>query len=205
MAQWPASPVPNSIKISSIYPTIVSTAQSLKQQVRSRGGQRWKIELAYVNLLRAQLAILRAADLGLRGQFNVCTLAMISGIYDTAQGTWSGTPKVNGANQVGRTLNAKGFAIGQSGVAKADDFVQFSNDPKVYSVIADANSDGSGNAALSLEPALMQSPQDNTNIIFGTSILFTLARDNDLSEFPMRPGSAAGVFNDFSISMIERC
>lgn len=204
MAQWPTSPVPNSIKISSVYPTLVSTAQSLKQQVRSRGGQRWKIELAYVNLLRTQLAVLRAADLALRGQFNVCTLAMITGIYDTAQGTWSGTPKVNGAGQVGRTLNAKGFTPSQSGVAKADDFVQFSTDPKVYSIVADANSDGSGNAALSLEPALMQPPPDNTNIIFGTSVLFTLARDSDLSEFPMRPGSAAGVFNDFAISMVER-
>lgn len=193
------------MKISSVYPTLTSTSQSLKQQVRSRGGQRWKIELAYVNLLRSQLAVLRAFAQTMRGQFNTCSFAMPTGVDDTALGTWVGTPKVNGAGQIGRTLNAKGFTPSQSGVAKADDFLQFSGDAKVYSIVADANSDGSGNAALSIEPALMQSPTDNTNLVFGTSILFTLAADDDLTEYPMRPGSASGIFHDFSISLIERC
>ena len=196
------------MKLSSVYPTLVSTAQSLKQQVRSRGGQRWKLELAYVNLTRAQIAPIRAAVLAMRGQFNTCTFAMPSGILDAAQGTWPGVPKVNGAAQVGRSILTKGFTATQTGVAKADDFLQFAGDLKVYSVIADANSDGGGLATLSIEPALMQSPADSSNLVFGPSVLFTFAADGDLCEFPMRPGAnfsgALGV-SDYSVSLIERC
>ncbi|SRR5258708_6412963 len=200
MAQWPTSPGPSAINVRSLYPTLISTSQSLKQQARSRGGQRWKIELSYINLVRAKIAPIRAVMLAMRGQFNTCTFAMPAGSLDAAQGTWAGTPKVNGANQIGRTLNAKGFTPSQTGVAKADDFVQFSGDLKVYSVVADANSDGGGLVSLSIEPALMQSPTDNTNIIFGTSVLFTLAAETDLIEFPSRPP----FFSDFSVSLVER-
>lgn len=208
MAQWPTSPPPNQIKLSSVYPTLVSTSQSLKQQVRSRGGQRWKFEFAYTNLTRQQIAPIRAFVLALRGQFNICTFAMPSSIFDTAQGTWPGVPKVNGANQVGRSILAKGFTATQTGVAIADDFLQFASDPKVYGVVANANSDGSGNATLSIEPALMQSPADSSNLVFGTSVLFTLALDADLCEFPMRPGAnigGASAVSDYAVSLIERC
>lgn len=208
MAQWPVSPAPNQMKLSSVYPTLVSTSQSLKQQVRSRGGQRWKLELAYVNLTRQQIAPIRAFVLALRGQFNTCTFAMPSAVFDTAQGTWPGTPQVNGASQVGRSILAKGFTATQTGVAKADDFLQFASDLKVYSVVADANSDGGGLATLSIEPALMQSPANSSNLVFGTSVLFTFAADGDLCEFPMRPGANVGgssSVSDYSISLIERC
>jgi hypothetical protein len=208
MAQWPTSPAPNQIKISSVYPTLVSTAQSLKQQVRSRGAQRWKLELAYVNLTRQQVAPIRAAALALRGQFNTCTFAMPSGVFDAAQGTWPGTPQVNGGSQVGRSVLAKGFTASQSGVAKADDFLQFAGDLKVYSMVADANSDSGGLATLSIEPALMLSPANSSNLVFGPSVLFTLASESDLCEFPMRPGAnlaGAAAVSDYAISLIERC
>lgn len=207
MAQWPTSPAPNQIKIASIYPTLISTSQSLKQQVRSRGGQRWRLELAYVNLTRAQIAPIRAFQLSLRGQFSTCTFAMPAATLDTPQGTWPGAPKVNGASQVGRSIAVKGFTASQTGVAKADDFLQFAGDPKVYSIVADANSDGSGNATLSIEPALMISPADSAVITFGPSVLFTLASEADLAEYPMRPGAAIGgasTLNDYSCSLIER-
>jgi hypothetical protein len=188
------------MKISSLYPTLISTNQSLKQQVRTRGGQRWKIELDYLNRTRSQMAPLRAFMLSLRGQFNTCTFAMPAGSLDTSLGSWAGAPKVNGASQLGRSILCKGFTPSQTGVAKADDFVQFASDLKVYVVVADANSDGSGNATLSIEPALMQSPADNSSLVFGTSILFTLASEADLIEFPCRPP----FFSDYSTSLIER-
>src|SRR5258708_19411170 len=124
MAQWPTSPGPSAINVRPVYPTLISNSQSLKQQARSRGGQRWKIELSYINLVRAKIAPIRAVMLAMRGQFNTCTFAMPAGSLDAAQGTWAGTPKVNGANQIGRTLNAKAFTPTHTALPNSHDLVQ---------------------------------------------------------------------------------
>lgn len=176
---------------------MVSAAQSLKRQVRSRGGQRWKIDLTWDKRKRADVAPIMAFVAALRGQFNTCTLVVPG--HDTPQGSWAGgAPLVNGAGQTGRSVNIKGLTATQTGIAKAGDFIVFAGDPKAYMVTADANSDGSGHAALTIEPALMLSPADGAAITF-TATPFTVALTADMQEFPIEPP----VLYTFALSFIE--
>jgi hypothetical protein len=199
MSAFPSTPLPGSVKITAWTPTLVSTAQSLKQQVRSRGGQRWKIDFTWDKRTRAQVAPIMAFIAALRGQYNTCTV-IVPG-HDTPQGSWAGgAPLVDLGSQTGRTLNIKGLTAGQTGIAKAGDFIVIAGDTKVYMVTADANSDGSGKAALSIEPALMLSPANNAAITY-TAVPFTVALAADMQEFPIE----APVLYSFGLSFVERC
>ena len=96
---------------------------------------------------------------------------MFLGDWDgrTARGTASssaGTPLVKGASQTGNTLLIDGATASQTGYLKAGDYIQLGSgiSQRLHMVTADANTDGSGNATLSIEPALRTSPADNLAI-----------------------------------------
>lgn len=189
MSQWPTSPVPIGLpRISSISPTLISTAQSLKVQKRTRGGQRWSIALDYANMTRAQWAPLWAFITALRGQYGSCTFVMPAGTYDTPLGTWatSGTIKTDGTGTAGaRTVALKNFTNSQTGVVKAGDFLKLA-DSKVYMATADANSDGSGKATISIEPALIVAPAGDETVTY-TSVPFTVRLAADQQDHSARP------------------
>ena len=71
------------------------------------------------------------------------------------RGTATGTPLVAGGSQTGASLATDGWTAGVTGVLLAGDYIAFSGGSgrrELHMVTADANSDGSGNATLSIEP-----------------------------------------------------
>ena len=69
---------------------------------------------------------------------------------------------VNGALAIGSTTIAMdGFNASTTGVLKAGDFIKFANDTKIYMVTADADSNASGEADISIEPPLQDAVVDN--------------------------------------------
>ncbi len=196
---YPSSPDFSAMKFSSAQPTLVSVSHSLKRQARSRGGaQRWAIEATYPpNLRRDELAPLFAFALKQRGQYEVFTLVPPA-LWSTARGVATGTPKVDGASQTGRTVNTKGWTPEITGILLAGDFLKFDGHDKVYMVTEDADSDSSGDAAIVIEPALMESPADDEAIVV-TNVPFTVAFASDVQEFALNPPN----LHDFKVSFIE--
>ena len=69
---------------------------------------------------------------------------------------------VNGALAIGSTTIAMdGFNASTTGVLKAGDFIKFANDTKIYMVTADADSNASGEADISIEPPLQDAVVNN--------------------------------------------
>lgn len=195
MAAWPSSPAPVALKIRSHYPTLISVGQSLKRQVRTRGGQRWAFDVSYRYLTRAQASTLFAFALSLRGQFNTCTLTLPAGTMAAPQGTWAGSPVVAGGSQIGRAINLSGFTAGATG--KTGDFLKFA-DAKVYMLTADFTADGSGLAVANIEPAIIVSPA-NLEAVVSTNVPFTVALSSDDVELPARPP----FFADWDCTLVE--
>jgi hypothetical protein len=54
-----------------------------------------------------------------------------------------------------------GFNASTTGVLKAGDFIKFANDTKIYMVTADADSNASGEADISIEPPLQDAVVNN--------------------------------------------
>lgn len=187
------------MKFTSWQPTLVSLSHNLVRQARSRGGaQRWIIEATYPpNLSRAELAPLLAFSISQRGQYEIFTLVPPA-LWSTARGIATGTPLVNGAGQTGRTINTKGWTASQTGILLAVDFIKFAGHDKVYLITADANSDGSGNASIVIEPALMSSPADNAAITVA-NVPFSVAFASDMQEFDLDPPNK----HIFKVSFVE--
>ena len=188
-----------SMKFSSYQPTLISVAHSLARQARSRGGaQRWGIEATYPpNLSRAELAPIIAFALLQRGQWDTFTLVPPA-LWSTARGIATGTPKIKGASQSGRSIATDGWTASQTGILKAGDFIKFSGHTKVYMVTGDATSNGSGEATIVIEPALLATPADNEDIVV-SSVPFTVAFATDVQEFDIRPA----YLHDYSVKFIE--
>lgn len=92
------------------------------------------------------------------------------------QGIATGTPLVNGALAKGQSsIVTDGWTISQTGIMKAGDILIFAH-THVYTVLADANSDGSGNATLSISPDLKEAIENNEAITVN-SVPFTVRLD----------------------------
>lgn len=191
---YPTSPTPSNVKMTAYAPTLVSVAQSLKRQVRSRGGQRWRIEFGYPTMTRDQAAPLFGFLAAQRGQYETFSVAVPG--YEAPRGTWAGTPLVKGGSQTGRSVACDGFSVGAT--VKAGDLVQFAADAKVYMVTADATANGAGEITLAIEPALMASPADNA-VITSSNVAMTCALAADTLEWSVGPGK----FHAFSVSLVE--
>jgi hypothetical protein len=176
----PATPAPNSVRITSYQPTLVSVAHSLKRQARTRGAQRWAAVLGYPNMTRATFAPLWAFLIAQRGQYDTFQ-APLPG-YETPQGTATGTPLAKGAAAAGASsIPTDGWTISITGILKAGDFVKFSAHTKVYMVTADANSNGAGEATLSIQPKLVAAVADNEALTVN-SVPFTWQLASDQVE-----------------------
>lgn len=133
------------------------------QQVSERGGAQWWLEYEWPPMLRAQAAALIAALVSLRGR-----RGFFKG-YDpdarTPRGVATGTPLVNGGSQTGNSLATDGWTPSTAGILKAGDYFSVAApDQRLYQVVEDASSNGSGQATLVIEPALRVSPTNNATI-----------------------------------------
>jgi len=183
---YPNTPGFSAMHFTSMTPTLVSWAHSVKRQARSKGSQRWQIEAEYPpNLTRAELAPIVAFLLKQRGQYETFTL-IPPDLWANAQGVATGTPLVHADTAPsGRAIETKGWTPSVTGILLAGDFIKFAGHSKVYMLTADANSDGSGYATLAIEPALLSIPADDEAVIVA-SVPFTVALISDTFDFGLK-------------------
>lgn len=173
---FPSTPAIEGVKIKGIAPTMVSRSHNLQRQVRSLGSHLWYIEGNLPPMYRSEAAPIYAFLMAQRGQYETFNI-VLPGI-GSSRGIATGTPLVKGASQTGRSVTTDGWTASQTGIVKAGDFIKFAGHNKVYMITADANSNGSGEATITIEPALMASPADNASITVN-SVPFTVANVDD--------------------------
>ena len=150
---FPSSPAPRDVAISSNQNTIVTTTASGRRQARQIDGQKFRLRLRFPVMTRSEFAPILAFIMKQRSQMESFQYTPPS--VDDALGVASGVISVNGAISAGVTSVAiDGMANSTSGVFKAGDFFRFTGQTKVYMVVADVNSNGSGAGTLTFEPPL---------------------------------------------------
>lgn len=164
----PSSPKPRELRITPM--TAVGVTRSPftgKSHAYAYQAQQWMLSASWDALTRAQSALLEAFVLKCNGpQYRF----LWGFIEQTApQGTWAGTPLVNGANQTGVDLNIDGLTPSVTGIIKANDVFQLGTGltSRLYRVTDDVNSNGSGQATLPIWPAITadNKPADNAAIV----------------------------------------
>jgi hypothetical protein len=95
---------------------------------------------------------------------------------------------VDGAHSVGDTTIQIDTNINSDNVLKAGDVVRFANHTKVYMVTTDCNTDGSGNATMNIQPALLETLTNNEGITTNNTP-FRMILANDTQEFGYQTNS----------------
>ena len=147
---------------------IVGVSQSpftAAQQVYKYTGQFWEADITLPPMKRADAEYWISFLLKLNGPYGTFLLGDPNGTVP--RGVATGTPLVQGGSQTGYELITDGWTSGVTGILKAGDYIQLgsSSASKLYKVIEDVNSDGSGVATLTIWPSLRLSPADNAAIV----------------------------------------
>ncbi len=130
-------------------------------------GQRWEIDYVLVPMAVAKANVWIAWLASMNGREQTFLSPM--SIKTTSEGSASSSsaPLVNGADQTGNTLAIDGAPTSETNYFKAGDFFQLgSNDStaRIYMVLQDSNTDGSGEVTLDIWPDLYSSPANNATV-----------------------------------------
>ena len=149
-----------------------------EQQVFKNVGQRFEADITLPPMSRVDAEVWNTFFIKLYGQFGTFLLGDPNSA--TPRGTASssaGTPVVNGASQTGDTLNIDGVPASQTGYLKAGDYIQLgtTSNARIYKVLDDADSNGSGEVALTIYPDLRSTPSDGATVVVSNAVgLFRL-------------------------------
>ena len=141
-------------------------------QTSSRKGSLWRASLQFNNLSGADRKVMQAFLVKLNGQEHRFTLHDHS---HTRRGAGGGTLRVNGGTQSGTSLVCDGATASVANYLRSGDYISFNN--ALHMVVADANSDGSGNITLSIAPPIRKTPADDTIVDYTVPVsgVFLLA------------------------------
>jgi len=178
---FPSSPAPKDVAISTNQNTIVTTTASGRRQARQIDGQRFRLRMRFPIMTRTEFAPINAFVMKQRSQMETFTYSPPT--ISSPLGVASGVISVNGAILAGVTSVAiDGMANSTSGVFKAGDYFRFTGQTKVYMVMADVSSNGSGQGTLTFEPPLRANVSDNAVLIY-SGVDFTVGLTGDIQEF----------------------
>ena len=161
---------------------VTASPFTLEEQRFKWPGEQWSIDFRLPPFTtRDVFAEWQAFMLRLEGTFNIFLMGDPSA--KTPRGVATGTPQIDGNNQVGNTLLTKGWTNSVTGILKKGDYIQIGTGAlsRLHMVVEDANSNGSGVAALSICPALRYSPTNNGAIVVNDAKGAFRLSDNETS------------------------
>jgi hypothetical protein len=194
---FPSSPKASSISINSQQNTIISTTTSGRRQARQIDGQRFGIRVNFPTMSRSEFAPIIAFIMKQRSQLE--SFNYVVPTVSTLQGSASTVISTTGSHAAGVTsINLTGMTASQSGIFKAGDFIRFTGQNKVYMVISDVSSNGSGVGTMTIEPPLRSSLSTGTVLIY-SNVDFTVGLISDVQEFNV---GTENLFN-YQVDLIE--
>lgn len=164
---------------------VVSVSQSpftFSQQVVRHAGARWSATISIPPVKRSDSEYWNSFLLRLRGQYGSFLLGDPNAATPRGSAaSAAGTPVVNGASQTGNELAIDGLPASATGYLKAGDYIQLgsASTARLYKVLEDVDSNGSGEATLNLWPDLRSSPADGATVVVnGAQGIFRLATND---------------------------
>lgn len=143
---------------------------SFAQDAQDWGGRAWQADAMLPPQSLSQARSWEAFFASLKGSYG--TFLMGDCMASTPAGSAGGTPLVAGGGQTGEALDIDGAAINQTGWLLAGDYIQLGtgSSSRLYRVLADVDTNGSGAATIDIWPSLRSSPSDNATVIVSNTV-----------------------------------
>jgi len=194
---YPNSPEFRSIEFKSYHRVMRDTSHSGRGFRRRLGGSRWSFILVYnSSLTRDDCEEIYSFIQKQSNGFETFTITLPD--KSVPRGTATGSPSVNGAGQTGSSISVQGFTPNITNIMRKGDIFKFNGHTKVYMVVDDANSNGSGQTTLNFSPPLIVSPASD-EVIIVNNVPFTVIFDDEMSSYTGDPG----LFYGLTIPLIE--
>jgi len=122
--------------------------------------------------------------------------------HGTTLGVPGGTPLVKLGSQTGGAIATYGWTPNQSGLLVAGDLVQFAGETPVYFVVGSVDSDGSGEASMSLAPSMFEgnSPAADAAVTVTDAVTFNVVI---IPPWPVWPDTGADGFGIITVNFRE--
>jgi hypothetical protein len=162
---FPSKPAPRQIELGMNDTNAIGRSPFTGQtQVQSwPGADMWDASIALPKLTAEDAAVWSAFLAETRGTLNVFFLS--DPTYKGPRGTLKGSPVVSGVNNAMATvLNTRGWTASLYRLLLPGDYLQLGN--RLHRVLDQVNSDGSGNATISIWPTLREATADGDAINF---------------------------------------
>lgn len=139
-------------------------------QAQASSGQMWQADVSLPPMKRADAETWIAWLVSLRGQYGTFNMGDMSAA--SPRGAGGGTPRVNGASQTGEELIIDGCTANVTGWLKAGDYVQLgaAGTATLHKVLADVDTNASGQTTLSLWPHIRSAPADNATVVISNTV-----------------------------------
>lgn len=139
-------------------------------QAQASSGQMWQADVTLPPMKREDAEKWIAWLVSLRGQFGTFNMGDPSAA--TPRGVATGTPRVNGSSQTGEDLNIDGCTPDITGWLKAGDYIQLgaAGTATLHKVLADVDTNASGEATLSLWPHIRSAPANNATVVVSDTV-----------------------------------
>lgn len=139
-------------------------------QAQASSGQMWQADVSLPPMKRADAETWIAWLVSLRGQYGTFNMGDMSAA--SSRGAGGGTPRVNGASQTGEELIIDGCTANVTGWLKAGDYVQLGSagTATLHKVLADVDTNASGQTTLSLWPHIRSAPIDDATVVISNTV-----------------------------------
>lgn len=163
----PALPYPQSMIVDLAYVGAVSVSPFTKSQHAARfQGEQWVFDISLPPMDRDEAEEWIAFHSRLRGNHGTFLYGPKGDDY-TPRGIGTGTPLVKGVGQTGYEIITDGWTPSKTGIMKKGDWIQFGTGDAatLRKLELDADSNGSGEATLTLSQRMNVAPLDNSAVV----------------------------------------
>jgi len=170
MADFPRTILPRHVTPFRVPTGLISRGQTGRDQLRSvlAMGREWDEVWGDLKIGRASVDafLTRIEEAYNRSEIFTITHLLTCGSGKPPRGAGGGTPRINGGNQTGSTIATDGWTPNVTNVVVAGDVIRIAGLSPLFRITANANSNGSGQATLSINPIIPvgSSPTDNALI-----------------------------------------
>lgn len=175
----PSTPGPRTLEWTPVAAVArLASPFTFQQQIQAHQGQLWRVRITLPPMAADTAEEWIAALLSLNGMQG--SFLFGDSVRKTPRGVATGTPLVKGAGQSGQTLVTDGWSNSITGILKRGDWIQLGSgaSQRAYKVLADANSNGSGEATFDIWPRLRESPADNAPLTIANTKMCMRLADN---------------------------
>jgi len=160
--EMPSTPGPKRVNLFAVSNVAISRSPyTMKEHIHVHSGMAWGAEITLPTLTRDQAEEWTSWLLKLNGPQG--TFYLGDPLAAEPRGYGSTGVLVKGAGQTGQSLLVDGLPTSITNVIRAGDYIEV--EQRLYKVLNDVDSNGSGEATLDIWPRLRSAPLDNSNVL----------------------------------------